>query len=224
MKNTFLAVSALAVSASLAGAQTTIATSGNGSGVSPFGKPNTQTYGQTFTVPVNGDDALNSFAFWVAPTSNVQFRGYVFAWDAASQRATGSALFTSAVMSVPTTGSGWLPASISTGGLALAGGNMYVAFLSASGLTGTSTTTWELSNDPYTGGGFVYQNNGDDTGAWTTQGWNGFGGQDVRFEMEFSAGQVSAVPEPATVALSATGLLALGGIGAIRRRRQSQQG
>lgn len=223
MKNTLLVAVALLGAASLAGAQTSISTPGGAGGVSPFGEPDTQTYGQTFTALTDGNDALDSFTFWMAPTSDLQFRGYVFAWDAGAARATGSALFTSAVMSAPTDGAGYGPVTVATGGLTLTGGNMYVAFLSASGLVGSSTTSWELSSDAYAGGNFVYQNNGENSGSWTAQSWNNFGGQDVRFAMHFSPGHVSAVPEPATVALSATGLLALGGIGAFRRRRGVQQ-
>ena len=226
MKKTFLVAAALLGAASVAGAQTTIGAPG-GSSVSPFGEPNTQTYGQTFTVPTNGDNALNAFSFWMAPATDLSFRGYVFAWDGATSRATGSALFTSSIMSAPTSGSGFQQVTVSTGGVSLTGGSMYVAFLSASGLAGSSTTQWEFgTGDTYAGGEFVFMNNGENTGAWTTGTWNtdhAGTNRDVRFEMQFSATQMSQVPEPATVALSATGLLALGGIGALRRRRAAMQ-
>ena len=224
MKKTFLVAAALLAATSVAGAQTTIGAPG-GAGVSTFGKPNTQTYGQTFTVPTNGDTSLDAFSFWLGASSTLNFRGYVYAWDNVASRATGSALFTSAIASAPTSASGGFQQVItSTGGLSLTGGAMYVAFLSTSGVAGTGGISWELSaTSPYAGGMFVYANNGENTAAWTGQSWDNFGGSDVRFEMQFSAGQVSAVPEPATVALSATGLLALGGLGALGRRRAAQQ-
>lgn len=222
MKKTFLVAAALVV-ASTAGAQTTIGAPG-GTIVNSFGHWATPTYGQTFTVPTNGDGQLNAFSFWLNPTAGMNVRAYVYAWDQATLRATGSALFESAITAAPSAGAGHQQFTMSTGGLSLGGGNMYVAFLTTSGIAGTGSTTWEYSQgDTYAGGQFVYHYDGD---AWTTAGWtpNHMGaGRDVRFEMQFSAGQVSAVPEPATVALSATGLLALGGIGALRRRRAAQQ-
>lgn len=225
MKKTFLVAAALLGAASVAGAQTTIGAPG-GSSVYYFGHSGTPSYGQTFTVPINGDSHLDAFSFWMAPSAGMNFRGYVFAWDAGASRATGSALFTGAITAAPASGQGFQQVTIGTGGLALAGGNLYVAFLSTSGVVGSGSSEWEFSTgDTYAGGEFVFTNN-NDPASWTQGGWStDWSGtdRDVRFEMQFSAGQVSAVPEPATVALSATGLLALGGIGAFRRRRAAMQ-
>ena len=226
MKKSFLVAAALLV-ASAAGAQTTIGASG-GNAIAPFGKPNTQTYGQSFTALLNGDTQLDAFSFWMTPHSDLNFRAYVFAWDADANRAVGNALFESGVMPAPISGSGFQEVAVSTGGVSLTGGAMYVAFLSTSGVASGSgvTARWEINNGAgttYDGGGFVFINNGDDVSQWTDGSWHESTG-DMRFEMQFSAGQVSAVPEPATVALSATGLLALGGLGAFRRRRAALQG
>jgi hypothetical protein len=45
-------------------------------------------------------------------------------------------------------------------------------------------TAWGLdaSGDPYSGGGFVYQNNAGDMSQWTTAPWSGFGTEDVAFK------------------------------------------
>jgi hypothetical protein len=221
MKKTFLVAATLLGAASIAGAQTTIGAPGGASVCCFAGTP---TYGQTFMVPTNGDSQLDAFSFWLGSASNLQFKAYVYAWDAAGMRASGPALFTSALMSAPNAGAGFHEVAVSTGGVSLTGGNLYVAFLSNVGVGGTSSNSWEYSTgDTYAAGQFVYHYTGSD---WTGTAWtpNHQGvGRDLRFEMQFSATQMSQVPEPATVALSATGLLALGGIGAFRRRRAAMQ-
>lgn len=224
---TLLASTALLCCATLASAQTTISTPG-GDGVFYFGEPSIQTFGQTFTAPTNGDSRLDAFSFWMQDAPALNFRGYVYAWDGGTNRATGSALFTSAIMSGPSAGLGYHEVAVATGGVELVGGSMYVAFLSASGVSGSGQVGWELSpSDSYAGGEFVYNGGGEDTAVWTGNGWGtdvGSTDRDVRFAMTFNAADVSRVPEPATVFLSASGLLALGGVGALRRRRAAAKG
>ena len=224
---TLLASSALLCCATLASAQTTIGAPG-GAEVGSFGKSNTQTYGQTFTVPTNGDSRLDTFSFWMQDRPGLDFRGYVYAWDVAAGRATGSALFTSALMSAPSAGSGYHEVAVATGGLDLTGGNMYVAFLSASGVAGSGQTSWEFSTgDTYAGGEFVFYNNGEDLSLLTTYAWDSnWSGvdRDLRFAMTFNGADVSVTPEPASVLLAASGLLALGGLGTLRRRRATARG
>lgn len=190
-----------------------------GSGVGSFGKPNTQTYGQTFTA-VNG--SLDSFSFWLGGTSpSLNFQAYVFAWDPTLLRATGPALFTSAVMAAPS-GDGYHQVAINTGSVAVNPGDVYVAFLSSSGVAGSGSIGWEYSTgDTYTDGAFVFINNGEDTSQWTsgtwTTNWSGTS-RDLRFSMTFSEGVPNeVVPEPITMVLLGSGLA---GIGAVRRRRR----
>ena len=223
MSRSAIAALALLLTPALLAAQTTIGASGGGT-VSPFGQHGTNTYGQTFTTPAV-DTQLDGFSFWLGSSSTVTFRAYVYEWDGAAQRATGSALFTSAVMSAPSAG-GFGEVSVSTGGVSLTPGGTFIAFLSAPGEAGSGSVQWEASRaHEYTGGAFVYFNN-QTKEQWTTQSWDGGSGNhlgaggDVRFEMTFSAGDVTPVPEPATVALMGGGRAVLG-LGALRRRRSA---
>lgn len=217
MRRALLGVALIAVTAASAPAQTV--GSGGGSSITTWGKPNTQTYGQTVTA-VNS--SFDSFSFWLGGGSLLNFQAYIFAWDQATLRATGSAIFTSAIMAAPG-GAGFQQVLLNTGGVAVTTGNMYVAFLSTSGLAGSGGIAWESTgSDGYAGGAFVFLNNGEDTAKWTTEQWstNWQGaGSDLRFEATFSDG-VSVVPEPGSMLLLATGLVGLGAAG-LRRRRNA---
>ena len=206
-------------------AQTTISTTGGGPAVGPFGKPDAQTFGQTFTAPA--DNLLTRFTFFLSPAGSLVFRAYVFGWDPTGGRATGGALFTSAPIIGPI-GSGFIPVTALLGnGLNLIPGSMYVMFFSSSG-QGTIgeialQSNWDSpAADQYAGGAFVYLNNGENTGAWTSQTWstNRQGtGSDIRFQASFVA-----APEPSTFAFVATGLLAVVGFARHRSRRHESSG
>lgn len=201
-------------------AQTNISTPGGGGGVGFWGK-DIHTFGQTFTTPT--DAYLNDFSFWMSAAPDLQFQAYVFAWDQANLRATGGALFASAVMSGPS-GDWYDQVSVNTGSLLLNPGSMYVAFLSTSGLPGSGSNAWQWpGSDAYTGGAFVYIRNGDDQSQWTNSMWgtNSYGvGTDLRFDMNFSPnGPVSVTPEPVSMSLLGTGLAA---VASLRRRRKTQ--
>jgi hypothetical protein len=191
------------------------------SGISPFGEPNTATYGQTFTV--GSDNVLNDFSFWLNDVSSAgpdstDFAAYVMEWDSANSRAKGDILYQSGMQS--TTGAAGMEKFVfNTGGTALTSGKQYVAFLSASnffdGINGGSQVGSSFQ-DGYNGGNFVYMNNGANFSALTANQWNSFGPIDLAFQASFSQASAS-VPEPSSM----LGLLAFGtlGTGSLLKRK-----
>jgi hypothetical protein len=209
-------------------AQTTIG-AGGGSFVQSWGKdagtPNTQTYGQTITTPT--DNILTSFSFWLGRTStnfpdpanpSLSFMAYVYEWSDGMSHAVGPALYTSGVYTHDATpATPFTKYTFNTGGLPLTFGSVYAFFLSTSGLAGTGHIMWEAATgDNYAGGHFIFINNGENTGAWTSDPWGSGFASDLHFEANFVGS--TTVPEPSTWVMLVTGLLALGLV-ALRRRR-----
>jgi len=214
-------VASLALAPALVGAQTTLSTPGGDGTISTFGRPNTQTYGQTFRTPAV-DTRMQNFSFWITNSSAFEMKGYVFAWDGA--KATGSALFMSDLLFAPV--GEFMKTTVQTGGLNLVAGGSYVFFLSTSGLQGEGGASMEWNSygaDTYVDGTFVYLNhdeNGDEQAEWTADEWSTWSPTtDLRFEANFNTMDQNVVPEPSTYVLMATGLMGLGAVA--RRRRQS---
>jgi len=217
------AVAAVVSASSPANGQTILSTSGGGTPISPFGKPNAQTFGQTFTAP--SDNVFQSLTFYLGPAGSLVFKAYVYSWDANTTRATGSALFTSNPIIGPVGPPGsFIPVTVFFNSLVLDPGGTYVAFFSSSG-QGTIgevalQDAWDSpAANQYAGGAFVYLNNGENTGAFTTQQWSTDRqgpGSDVRFTMSFTS-----TPEPASWAFMLTGLASVGGLGLMRRRKRT---
>lgn len=196
-----------------------------------FGPGYTQTYGQTLTAP--SDAVLQSWTFYMEQPTSAQFQGYLYAWNGAE--ATGSALWTSPIMT--TTDSSLFQAiTFTTSGVSLTPGSTYVLFASSSqdsqtggggqwGFLNQDAGFVNLKNpgygDVYTGGKFVYINNGTDTSQWTSTSWSdgsAFGagaGSDLAFSADFSS--PTPVPEPGTALLLGIGLLGLLGFAKLRK-------
>src|SRR5262249_24455430 len=125
------AVMALGSAPALAQNIDTISSWNGTSFISSWGIPNTPTYGQTITA--NGvQNKLTSFTFELAQQAGTppNYQAFVYQWDAANQRITGSALFTSAPLVAPTTANAntYVPVKVNTGTLNLTPGQQYVLF------------------------------------------------------------------------------------------------
>lgn len=194
-------------------------TGGSGGSISPFGSPNTATYGQTFTV--GSDHFLNSFSLFLNGRqggSTLDLRGYIASWDGSKA---SSILYTSTTQIMGVSGAGQ-EFAFNTGALDLQIGSKYVAFLSVSQLAAQagSTFTMQGTGNNYAGGDFVYYNNSTNFSSLTTNNWDcqecGFG--DVMFKAAFSPEGNGQVPEPGSIALIGLGLM---GLVAARRKAKA---
>ncbi len=149
--------------------------------VQPFGYPDTATYGQVITVPACGV-TLQSFTFYMNLPASCTFQGEVYAWDGAM--ATGAALWEGPP--TQTSGSGTFePITFVPGGVPLPAGGQYVLFASVSKLSGSGMGPWGMIyGNPYSGGDFVFINNGHDPSQWTSTEWDQFG-YDLAFRATF---------------------------------------
>jgi hypothetical protein len=208
MKPTIILAWGVAFLAASAQAQTTIDTTPFWNGtddVYPFGLPYTATYGQTITVPLS-DPYLTSFSFEMNLPATVLFQGYVYAWN--GTEASGTALYTSSVTF--TAGTGFQEVTFDTGTLSLTPGSSYVLFASVSANpTSTGTGSWGQPGDTdvYSGGAFVWLDNGTYPSEWTTTPWTqnylGTGG-DLAFKASFVP-----TPEPSASVLAGLAGLSL---------------
>ena len=109
-----------------------------------------------------------------------------------------------------------------TGQINLTSGKKYVSFLSASnffdGVSGLSRmgSTRFQGGDVYSGGDFVYNNNGSNFNSLTANNWVSGRFGDAAFKASFSS---QSVPEPASI----LGMLAFGAVGATSALKRKQK-
>lgn len=169
----------------------------------PFGEGYDATYGQTFIVPET-DNYLDTWTFYLmeASVDSTDFAFYLMDWDSSSRRATGSILYQSTMVTTSDNGGlgGYEAFSFDLGGLALESGNNYAAFISVSehfdGTIGAVALGTTSTDDVYIGGDYIWQDNDDDTSAWTASEWAVSTINDTAFTASFSS-----IPEPSSLAL-----------------------
>jgi hypothetical protein len=186
----------------------------NSSGVGSWGNGGaTPTYGQTITVPADGNNILNSFTFHVArlgvSTSSINFFAYVQSWN--GTQTTGSPLFTSGLLA--TNASPDFSTYTVNPNLALTPGNVYVLYFSTVGVANANTNSYGFgltTSDTYAGGGFFYSNQDfPDPAAGSLSDLNTTWGNragDLAFTATFSG----ATPEPQSLGMCALGLVLVG--------------
>jgi hypothetical protein len=188
---------------------------------SPFGNPDTATYGETFTAPSTGGNVLQNFSFYMAgpySSGDIELGAYIATWTGTNA---GTLVYSSAELDYSNTGDAQL--SFTTGGVSLSPGENYVAFLSVSQYYGQSAGLAYISAGAATipGGNFVYSNNSGDFSALFNSSWATTGIKpDWAFTADFSP---TAVPEPSTVAIALSGAVAFIAYGLLRRRTEHRR-
>lgn len=188
-----------------------------GSWVGPVGPAvsgGTPAFAQTFMRPAAGFNWLQSFTFYLGDNSfdfsgpNLFFRGAVYE---VSGGVLGNQLFLSSVQAGSPNNSGFDTYFFSTTNLFLDPGvNTFALVLQSVSNVGDALNVIAAGATDYTDGEF-YVVNGDNSLSPAIDGTS-----DAAFDATLSA---SAVPEPATFVLFASGLLLVGGVARTRSRR-----
>lgn len=178
------------------------------SSVSPFGNPDTATYGQTITTG-NVAQVLQSFTFNLTAL-DAAFTVEVGTWTGSN---VGEVIYRSDPFSF--TAQSEFTAITTTPDVTLNANSQYVLYFTTSGIQDntSSTNAWGFTADTaYSGGTFVYLNNGNDRSQLTSAAWNSALGGDLAF-----TATLAPVPEPSSYVLLLAGL---GLVGVFARRRK----
>ncbi|MEO8653376.1 MAG: IPTL-CTERM sorting domain-containing protein [Ramlibacter sp.] len=217
-----IVIALLALTSSLSFAYTLVDTNPSwdgSSGISPFGNPNTATYGQIVTVPA-GESSLTGFSFQINDGGTAfPLRGEVYAWDSVNSRATGAALYESPVTS--TAGVNGFRALSFTPSIAVAAGQQYVIFATVSRDPAVGTSTWGLlaNNTAYPGGQMVFLNNGANVALWLTSSW-ALVPLDLAFTVQFGVlSAIAPVPTLSQWMLMLLSVLMAGTVFVVMRRQ-----
>lgn len=146
--------------------------------VGSLGCPDTTTYGETITVPAKKKN-VTMFKYYMGGQAqagqSMVVRGELYAWD--GTKATGPAIYETAPRTVAFNTIDYQFETFKTPGAKVKAGKQYVLFVSLDkdfeSCTGSYGLTWGAADGTaYTGGQFVYQNNGGDESQWTATTWN----------------------------------------------------
>lgn len=192
-----------------ASANATVYTNAGGtqSTISPFGSPDTTSYGEYFTAPGGALDSWTFRSQSVAAVGNLEL--VVASWNGTS--AVGPALYTSA--SIADSGVSNEALTFSGINLALTAGQSYIAYMTVAGVAGPvqGAAIATSSTDVLNGGGAFDNSQGANP---LTPGKNSWSVPGLYFTYSATFGP-AAVPEPAGAAVLAFGLI---GLGFVRRR------
>lgn len=197
------ALCALAVSAQAAVLHTSPL---SGGAAEPLGVPDTTTYGQVFTAPLDGNTRLDSFSFWTSGTL-LQAWGGLAAWTGTGA---GPALFASSAFK--TNFRNATEITVDTGGVDLVAGRQYVVYFSTAGIAGNAGA----NSLAYGAGGGVYNGVAWDNGFGDSpnhEDWIGaqnYEGRAFAGTLAFSA-PPAVVPEPGSLMLLGLGAVAFAG-------------
>lgn len=227
MRKFFVTIAtACAIAAQPLHAQTTTIGASRTDSYGPFTKAagGFQSVGQSFQAP-SGALRLQSFSLQFSDFNNgadLKFDAYLFAFNAAERRVTGSALWSFSNIAGSSNLFDFDTKTFAMGNVMLTPGTTYIVLVStsaqgdgvpedAANLIGVNTT------DEYTGGSFWYALNGSNFDLLRNQG--AFIADDYATDASFSATfltDAQVVPEPASVLLTGAGLLLVGVV--VRRR------
>lgn len=161
----------------------------------------TQVYGQTFSTSTT--QSLNSITFYLTKTSGTtatNLRAYIYEWDTTTNKAVGSAVYASNVITLDMNVSATQAVTVNTSGATLSANKTYVIFFSTIGESGTSTYTWASGQS--VDGEFVYFN----TNAFDsllTSSWSVWSSSDLAYIFSFG---ISAADTLASMQGNVTGL------------------